>query len=285
MKSSIAVIFLTASMIISFPELLTAQCSDAGVCVIGSRDQMLQNHLSAAYVFGKSGKEDDLTFHTIEIEGTIQIFSGSSLVLLFPFSSISGPLGNTSGAGDLILLWDQEIWKETDKELSFRIGGKFATGASNSGNLPQAYQPGLGTNDLLAGISFETTNWIFAAGYQLSRGRSDNSITRLKRGDDLFAQAGYKTEFDILSAGIEILAIKRLHNSSVLDTMAAPEEHFVTIPESDQFQVNVLGRVSLPVGSSYSIDGMIAVPLNKREINVDGLTRSFTFSVGVSYTF
>jgi hypothetical protein len=267
----------------SFPNVFYAQCSDAGVCVVGSRHALMGHRVSVGYVFGKSGKTDDLTIHSFQIEGDIQLFHDSRLTVRLPWSRTSGPLGHTGGIGDLTLLWNQTVWEAIGGQLSVQAGGKFATGNANSADLPQAYQPGLGTNDLLLGISYDTEPWLFAFGYQRSRERSNNSITRLQRGDDLLARIGYNTHAGDLTVGLEILAIKRLQEASVLNAAIAGGNSFTTISGSDQFQANLLATVSLPFSESYSISGFAAVPLRGRNVNVDGLTRSITLSVAIQY--
>jgi hypothetical protein len=49
--------------------------------------------------------------------------------------------------------------------------------------------------------------------------------------------------------------------------------------------MNILGRIYLPVYNNYGIQSIIAVPLLKRDINVDGLKRSFSFSIGIQFLF
>lgn len=266
------------------PNVFYAQCSDAGICVVGSRHALIGHRVSAGYAFSKSGKKDDLTIHSFQIEGDIQLFHDSRLTVRLPGSRTSGPLGRTSGIGDLTLLWNQTVWEVDGNQVNVQIGGKFATGNANSANLPQAYQPGLGTNDFLFGVTCETEPWLFAVGYQLSRGRSNNSIIRLQRGDDLLARIGYKTHVEDLIVGLEILTVKRLHESSVLNPVIATGNSFIAISGSDQFQVNLLARVFLPLSERYSLAGLAAVPLRSRSVNVDGLTRSVTLSVVIQYS-
>lgn len=266
-----------------FTHALYSQCSDAGVCSIGSQHEQLGHSFSAGYAFGKSGKSDDLMFHSFHVEGSIRVLEDSRLSIVLPWSSASGPLGKASGIGDLTILLNQVVWKNTENQLSVQAGGKFATGSVNLGNLPQAYQPGLGTNDLLLGISFHTEPWLFALGYQLSPGRSSNAAIQLKRGDDLLARVGYKTRTDEFTFGLEVLAIKRLQEASIVSPSAQITSSFVSIPGSDQFQVNVLGNAAMKLSKSYSLRFLGAVPLRSRPVNVDGLTRSITLSIGLHY--
>lgn len=273
-----------AAVLTLCPNVLYAQCSDAGVCVVGSRHALIGHRVSAGYVFGKSGKTDDLTIHSFQVEGDIQLFHDSRLTVRLPWSRTSGPLGNTSGIGDATLLWNQTVWEMDANQVNVQIGGKFATGNVNSANLPQAYQPGLGTNDFLIGASYATESWLFALGYQLSRGRSSNSVTRLKRGDDLLARIGYDLHVDDLILGLEILAIKRLQESSVLNPAIVGGSSFIAVSGSDQFQANLLAKVSMPCSESFSLRSLAAVPLLSRSVNVDGLTRSITLSVSIQYS-
>lgn len=278
----VLIVFITLATLSA--HTLLGQCSDAGVCSVGSGNAVSGHHVGASYVLGKSGKTDGLNFHSIHFEGGIQLLPDSRLTILLPWSRTNGPSGTASGIGDLTLLWNQTVWNDNGNSINAQVGGKFATGEVNSGNLSQSYQPGLGTNDLLFGVTYEADPWTFAVGYQVSRGRSNNQITRLKRGDDALARIGYAAEVNDLTVGLELLLIKRLHKSSVLDMSGTGGSSFVDIPGSDQFQANMLTSVSLPISAGFSLRGFVAVPLRTRDINVDGLTRSFTVALGLKYS-
>ena len=103
-------------------------------------------------------------------------------------------------------------------------------------------------------------------------------MTRLKRGDDFLLRAGYAYEFDEFKTFAEVLAIKRLSRSSVV---VPGTNTFTDVPGSDQVQVNLLGKVLFPLDERYTLQGLIALPLLNRKVNVDGLTRALTLSIGV----
>ena len=258
-----------------------SQCSDAGVCAIGSKRSALHHEIGVSYIYGKSKPDDGLSFNTVQVDATIHVLFDSRVSILLPWTKVNGPSGSVSGIGDLSVFLNQTVRSDEAGVLSLQIGAKLATGPSNSGNLPQAYQPGLGTNDLILGASYETDPWLFALGYQFSRDRSNNTATQLKRGDDLLLRAGYRHEFEEFTVTAEVLAINRLQLSSVV---VPGSNVFAEVPESDQFQVNLLGRISYPVGS-YSVQGLVAFPILNRKVNIDGLTRSFTLSVGIQKEF
>jgi hypothetical protein len=264
-----------------------AQCSDAGVCIIGSAHSESAHRIGIAYAYGQGDKRDGINYHSTLFDAEVRLTEGTDLLIQLPYTRTDGPLGSTNGIGDLTLLANQNLLTTQAGRLRFQVGAKCPTGESNAGNLPQSYQPGLGTTDLLLGISYETEPWLFATGYQRSRGRSDNAVTRLKRGDDLFARTGYRLSFPEFTLGAELLAIQRLDVSSVLDPsppVTGGGELFVSIPGSDQFQMNLLTTASLPISPAFSISATGAFALLKREINVDGLTRGLTLSLGMKFS-
>jgi hypothetical protein len=285
----VAIAFL--ALILFTGKNLYAQCSDAGACSIGGamheqETDAAKHSLTLRYGYGQSGKTDELRFHSLQLEADVQLPAGSRISLRLPWTRVEGPLGSASGLADLILIWDQQLWSTDDIALHAQGGVKLATGEGNAGALPQSYQPGLGTNDLLFGLSLAYSHWYFAAAYQYSRGRSSNTLTRLRRGDDIMLRGGYTTDISELNVGIELLAVKRLSLSSVLDaTAGGSRDVFLDVPDSDQFQLNFAAQASLPVSDALSVLAHTAVPLLKREVNVDGLTRALTVSAGMRVHF
>ena len=275
-----ACLILLAGLLVG-PHTLSAQCSDAGVCSIGHRSPQRQSTFSLEYLFGRTSKTDDITVHTVRLNAQFPLFSQSALTISIPYSGQSGPLGSVSGIGDLTVVWTQELWSTGGFRWSANFGGRIALADVNAGHLPQAYQSGLGTNDLLAGFACQNDEWNIALGYQLSRGRSANTTTRLRRGDDVLFSIGYSNSLGALRATGEILAIKRLDNSSVVNLLSAsPLPSYQDVPNSAQGQVNLVARADYPLSPIVTARAAIAVPLLKREVNVDGLTRSLTLTAG-----
>jgi len=264
---------------------LRAQCSDGGVCTLTSSSSQTAHALTLGYGYGASPSEDDLRFHSVRLASEIRLFEDSRVDIVLPFNAQSGPLGTVSGIGDLIMVWTQSISLAQDASLEAQVGGRFRTADVNAGGLPQAYQSGLGTNDLLLGVGYSTGSLSAGFGYQLSRGRSANAVTRLKRGDDVMVRASYSASLGDLGLTGEVLGIKRLDLSSIRDSSAGATESFVMIPESDQLQINILAGVHYPISETLALSLSSAIPLLKREINVDGLSRSFTISIGLRAEF
>jgi len=262
-----------------------AQCSDAGVCQVGGHiiENEDKNNLDIliAYKFGSSGKDDDVKFHSFQVNANYNLFDNSSMQLSIPYNIQSGPVGNVSGIGDLILSWNQKLFSEANSSLSASIGARLETGSDNKNNLPQVYQSGLGSNDLLFALNYSYNKISFSAGYQLAGGRNENSL-KLKRGDDLLLRGAYNLTIGYVNIVPQILFIKRLSKSSVID-FNSPTEKFIDVDKSDQTQLNLLTMLEYNSGGVYTLIGEVAIPFLKREVNVDGLTRVFSASVGVKY--
>jgi len=282
MKNILAVL-LGCSML--FSNKILAQCSDAGVCSIGQHSDSPQHSISFGYQFWKSTKTDDLTFHSVNLSADLHLFDDSRLFLGIPYNSQSGPLGSTGGPGDLTIIWTQRLLTNESEQLSVQFGGKLALAEDNAGKLPQAYQSGLGTNDLLFGLTYTYEAWSFTGAYQQPFGRSENIIDRLKRGGDLLMGVSYTHQLESFTLGGDVLFIKRLSLSSVLAAGTSPNKVFLTLPGSAQSQINIVGRASYALSAKTEVKGTFAVPMIKRSVNVDGLTRSISLSIGLSTSF
>lgn len=264
--------------------LLIAQCSDAGVCSVGhimddNKDNIL--NINLGYKFGSSGKEDDVKYHSFLLGAVYNVLEKTAFQMSIPYNIQSGPLGDVNGIGDLLISVTQSIISDNISSLDASFGVKFATGEDNADNLPMAYQSSLGSNDILFTINYNYKNIGFGVGYQLAGERNDN-ITKLKRGDDLLLRASYNFLLDRLNITPQILFIKRLSESNVVNSASmAPMETYIDVENSDQDQLNLLTVIQYQIDNNYSLFADFAIPFIKREVNVDGLTRSFSASLGV----
>lgn len=272
--------------IIFFSTIITkAQCSDAGVCSVGGHliEQGTKSlfNISAAYKIGSSGKDDDVNYHSFQVGAVYNVLDKTSLQLSIPYNIQSGPLGDVNGIGDLIISVNQNLFSDENNSLVASLGAKLATGDDNKNNLPMAYQSGLGTNDFIFAVNYSYENIDLVVGYQLSGSRNNNLI-KLKRGDDLLVRASYNFLLDKFTIVPQLLFIKRLSKSNkfIPGTMA-PIDIYVDIANSYQSQLNLLTNFKYNFNNNYSLVADFAIPFIKREVNVDGLTRSFSASIGV----
>lgn len=279
-----------------FTRGIFSQCSDAGVCMLGSHHakELRENtgSVSLGYVYGLSGKDADIngtlnniSYGSVNLEADIDITKNFRLNAAIPYTFISGPLGENNGVGDFRVVLSRGFLIKKIHQLTISFGGKFATGRVNSGDsLPQRYMPGLGTNDLLIGAVYTFENYYFGIGYQKPFGRSGNYYTRLKRGDDALVRAGFFEQFNKIGIKAEILTILRIRPSSVRDPVGT-EESYTEIDGSNEVQVNMLGTVTYRASKEIGFTGSVAIPFLTRNYNYDGLKRAFTFSGSVSYFF
>ena len=258
-----------------------AQCSDAGVCSLGGVEE--QDHVlifSAAASYGSS-KDDDLSFTDVLMG--LQAFPTEALFVsaALPYRSMTGPLGSTSGIGDLLLTARYTVWSNDDLSASLEGGIRFATGAVNERSLPQAYQPGLGTTDALLGVSLMGDRWSASAGYQYAPGRSANSVNTLRRGDDISFRGTYLIYENDLRVRGEAIMIHKLQesNGTYLNTMIPGGSD---IPDTDRTQINLVGDISYPIQQNIMLNIRAAMALLSRPVNVDGLKRNFTVQAGLS---
>lgn len=287
MKNTILGLLLLV-IVSGYSSQIIAQCSDAGVCSVGhtmgdNNDNILD--VNVGYKFGSSGKEDDVKYHSFQLAAIYNVFEKTTLQISIPYNIQSGPLGDVNGIGDLLVSISQNIISDNNSSLNASIGAKFATGKDNVENLPMAYQSGLGSNDILFALNYSYNNIGFGIGYQIAGGRNKNVI-KLERGDDLLLRASYNFLLDQITIQPQILFIKRLSKSNVVNSASmAPMETYIDVENSDQSQLNLLTVIQHKINKNYSLFADFAIPFIKREVNVDGLTRSFSASIGVQLNF
>ena len=130
------------------------------------------NSVTFSIGYGYSGKSEDITFKSLNIDGSISISKDLNLAVNLPYNFQSGPLGSVDGVGDVNALINYIVLSNNEYNLVVTGGVKLAASKINSkNNFPQAYQSGLGTNDLLIGASFGYHDFTFSFGYQLAGGR------------------------------------------------------------------------------------------------------------------
>lgn len=278
----IVALFLTAvsgAVLLSGPAY--AQCSDAGVCAIGynAGTGRTKHALDVLYRYGSSGNPDRIGYHSLELKAAIGLLENTSLRFSFPaYRSSSGAAGSAGGIGDLMVFLNQGLGDVLGHSMSALLGMRLATGDDNAdADLPQAYQPGLGTNDIIFGLKFAGKRYDLAAGYQLvEKTFTRNSLTPIRRGDDLYLQFGYQADLGVVDLKAEAQMIRRLAKTQLMN----PDGSVSELDKTDQMQINLGAEARYELNRSGSLVGGFAFPILKRESNVDGLTRALTFFAG-----
>jgi predicted porin len=285
MKKIIVLIF-SLLIVINYSVVIIAQCSDAGVCSVGGHSMEQENrslfNVSASYKYGYSGIEDDVKYNSVQVGAFYSVLENTSFQLLIPYNMQSGPLGNVSGIGDLMVSATQNIYSDENSGFDVSFGFKLATGDDNKDKLPMAYQSGLGSNDVIIALNYTYDKLSVGTGYQFA-GKRNNNFLKLKRGDDLLIRAGYNFQFAKLIINPQVLFIKRLDQSNIYNPNYITQQFF-DIENSDQTQLNLLVLANYKLNNNFTLFTDLAVPFIKREVNVDGLTRAFSASVGVKFS-
>ncbi len=281
-RTSLALLALS----LTFPSRGTGQCSDAGVCSIGGMEETA--HLltfTSGISYGVSS-DDEYTFTDIQIGLQALPFEDLFLSLSAPYRMMSGPLGSTSGIGDLLLAGRYTVWSSHELSVSLEGGVRLATGAVNEGGLPQAYQPGLGTTDVLFGVSVSGDRWTTSAGYQHAPGRSANTVNQLRRGNDVSVRAAYTLLQEELVLRAEVILIHKLERSDGFRPQPPQSSLYLPpgpIPDTDRSQVNIGADASYPLESGITLSLRGAMALLARPVNLDGLKRNLTIHAGLAF--
>lgn len=121
----------------------------------------------------------------------------------------------------------------------------------------------------MLGAGYTGLNFNIAAGYQKPFGRSANTVTRLKRGDDIFFRAGYNVSFNKVNFKAEVQSIVELQPQSIQNS-TPPNDIFYTISGSNQAQVNLFGQITYEAADKINVKLYSIIPLLQRDYNYDG---------------
>jgi hypothetical protein len=272
-----------------FANIGFGQCSDAGICTLSGMKHLEKNEVGLVglnYVSGKSPSTYSMTFHSIRFISEREFIENFEVKILIPFNVQSGPLGNVAGIGDLMLSLQLTLTNVYDASLVLEGGMKFATAKQNVDSLPQRYQSGLGTNDILLNATYSKGGFHVGVGIQQPLDRSSN-YEQLKRGRDIAVRVGYEKTFDAFGLNVALVAVTG--NGQSIKHVSSPPMPTTTpyeaVPNSDQFQVNLAVDAKYVLSERMSLTLGAALPFLKREVNIDGLSRSFTLSAGLYVTY
>ncbi len=292
----IAVLFFTAW------DVYGQGCSDAGACSIGSMDdiegenQPTKFKLSYDQNFGLGEKFILISTTSIIVEH--RFLKSTSFVVRVPFIFTTGNLGNTTGIGDVLVSFIQQLFHGQNSQLGILVGGKLRTNNSDftfAGEpLPMAYQTSLGTYDIIIGAQYIYKTWDFYLAYQHPFGRNNNQYlhpegetdekklyyesAQLRRGDDIALRV-QKTFFLKNDQNLQpgIMPIYRLQKSEIIRN-EIPE----ILQGSDGLTFNLFLTYSKKLKGNTTLSLTGAFPIIDKAYRADGLTRNFVFSLKIT---
>jgi hypothetical protein len=263
-----------------------SQCSDAGVCIIGERHkktkaEITSSTLSFQYSLGFSGTPEDIIFHTFRFGGDISITDKFSVGVVMPVYSMVYKDQNIltkNGLGDAFVIGEYVTPTGKNQNISFQGGFKLNTSSVDKEKF--GYYNAQGSNDILLGVDYNFSFLHFSGGTQIPfTNYEDDAGNVMKRGADVMFRTGLQRRAGDLKLKFELLAIKRLTESENVYNGGATS----TIPNSDFFQLNIMGGLLYNLTPDFQMDFGIAIPMIKREDNTDGTKRVFTTNLGIRY--
>lgn len=278
-----------ASLMFLFAGSVYSQCSDAGICIIGSEHNKSGSQKSSVnfeYSYGQSGNETydeyEYTVHGFKLGGNFVFSKTFSLTAVLPFMSVvynSSHLLSRNGIADATVLANYNIPAGKLKNFTLMGGLKLATSGLEHDKF--GHFNAQGSNDIILGADFNYSFLNLSAGFQIPFSNFEDDGITFKRGPDFMFRAGYLRKADALLIKFEVLGIKRLVKSEYSGKNLQSSE----IKDSDFFQLNILGGLMYNFSRDLSGGINLFLPMLKRDENSDGTKRSFTIAAKFSYAF
>jgi len=274
---------------------LAQGCSDAGICTMGNMragatttelQRSINTSLSSSIGIGEQG----VTILHVVPEVSVPLFDHGTLRASIPLVRASGSLGTNEGIGDASINYSHSLYRDNGIEMGLTAGARIATGTTDAERsagkaLPMPYQTGLGTTDLVVGLSAVIDQWTFAAGYQrVVVDRNSNTYHddglgyftshQLRRGDDAMLRASRRFDVAGIDLAPSILAIYRVQGDRVMN---------LDVQGSAGLTLNAALAAVAPLSERFFLRLDLASPVVVRKVRADGLTRAFVATLEMSY--
>jgi hypothetical protein len=312
---------IVGCFLLSATSLMYAQgCSDAGFCTMGAlrpnqpsstEANLRLKSIELSYYVGQVNPKDYVTSFTID--ANIGIGKRSALQMKLPYIVMYGALANTQGLSDITLSFSRALLQtQKNNTLALTVGAKIPTNRSDKRSidnrpLPMYYQTSLGTYDGAIGISYSTSKWLLATGWQVPilhdnnnqflwgawNSSPDSAIAaeyprgnQLKRGQDIMIRIERNFRFSRFNFYIGVLPIYRITSDKI--TLNGVETSFKD--RNNNFNSKGLALTFL-YGAGYrfsvnsGIKGFLGVQNYTRDGHPDGLSREYVASIGYEYRF
>jgi len=255
---------------------LFGECADAGVCQLSKAPSAHAERWRADVHLDVASGGDGIDYVTLSPRLSFTLWTSTVVSAVLPYLDLDGPDGDANGIGDSMVTLRQE-WAASDTLMVSLIAGvRLPTGDDNANpGLPQGYQLGLGSIDVLGGIGGQWRSLSVTFAYQAAGDPNDLEGTHLQRGDDVALSGDVAPRLGHWQPQIGLVAVHRLDESTI-DAGSGR----TPVVNSDGMQVNLRGGVTWTPRQQVDLGFSFAKALLSRESNVDGLTRSW--AIGLS---
>jgi len=297
------IVLATALAVLPF-SLAGQGCSDAGLCTAGtlasgaSDDTVYRYRAGLAFSYG-DGERDASVFNLVA-DARVQFTRSFGLQVKVPYVMARDASDDNSGIGDVTTSVMARVYEQDGFRLDVTAGMRLPTGTTDAGE-PLSYamplQTGLGTTDLLLGLTASFGKWKADAGYQrvLHNGNkndfsyatidpADGQTTYfesrlLDRADDVLlrVERGFRLDRWTLIPGL--LALYRLSEDRVTPELF---NESIAVQGSKGLTLNATAAVQYKIGRTV-LTFLGGTPLVVRDVRPDGLTRSLVLQAGVQF--
>ncbi len=279
-------------------------CSDAGFCSItalkptAEKDSFItKNQIKFGFSYGIA--DNSITAAGLYTEYNRQINRSFSADIRLSALSLNGN-GITTGAVSDIFI--NGVYR-TKKHIAFNLGFKapIANGNTKKDNLPlpMDYQPGLGTFDLITGISYRLKKINFSFGWQQPLSQNKNefiaenypagsklsnflSSNNFERSGDLLTRVSYQlVNKNKINLSPGILFLYHLGNDRYTDEL----KNTKVIEGSSGATLNMTLHGNYLFNEKHALHINMGAPVIVREKRPDGLTRSFVVNIEYGLRF
>ena len=301
------VVLAQCLLLIALQEIRAQGCSDAGVCTLGgnsrykmSDSSQYKRAMNISVQAALAQGENATWLQTTSLGFGLSLSKRVSASVELPYTVAFGKLLTRSGLGDIALATNYLVYQKNHFYWNALLGFKIPTGDANAKkdgrSLPMPYQTTQGTFDILLRSDFTYRSWLFVVGYQHAFNGNNNGYTKklwegieygesyfesnqLMRGDDLIFRVQKSFMWNNTKILLSILPIIRLQE----DRMKDLQGNVVSIKNSNGLTLNGTFFLEQRITSHWNIKAGYAAPFRVRPVRPDGLTKSRTFIIGISW--
>lgn len=318
-------IILVFSIVLSVSYANAQGCSDAGFCTLGSlksnfdfekkdssatQGKELKNTIGIGFSYGL-GEDKNNNFNPYLIYNR-KLTKHLELQTKLTSAFINGRKANVFNISDIYIATNTSITLK-DKKPKFnqrlniiagiKIPFSVANFKNNNQTLPLAYQPSLGTIDLIAGVNYIVFGFEFNAAFQIPVGQLNRnsyfntgdsyyfgkdsmqfaSTNQFRRKPDFLFRFGYvfHTKNYKWLFKPNVLNIVHLGQDTYIDAFNKKQK----ITGSQGYTLNAAFNMTYNINKHHNLEFSAGTPFVVRKVRPDGLTRKVAVAIEYHFNF